>query len=312
VEYLGNLKGRDFISLGDFTSSEVEAILNTSINLKKELMKGKRTFLLKNKTIGLLFEKPSTRTRVSFEVAIMQLGGNSLYLRSDELQLKRGEPIKDTARVLSGYLDAIIIRANKHQDILEFARFAEIPIINGLSELEHPTQTICDLLTIKEIKKKLKGLKICWIGDGNNVCNSLILGASLLGMDISVACPIGYEPNKDILKKAEEISLQTGSRIEITHDPKKSAMDADVLYTDVWISMGQDEEAEKRIKDFQGFQINESILKIAKKESIVMHCLPAHRGMEITEDVLEGSKSVVWQQANNKLHGAKGILASIL
>ncbi|MEM3507231.1 MAG: ornithine carbamoyltransferase [Candidatus Bathyarchaeia archaeon] len=309
---MNSLKGKDFISLSDFKSSEIEAILKVSLDLKNKFMKGKQMFLLKNKTIGLLFEKPSTRTRVSFEVAIMQLSGNSLYLRSDELQLKRGEPIKDTAKVLSGYLDALVIRANKHQDILEFAKFAEIPVINGLSELEHPTQTICDLLTIKEVKKKLKGLKICWIGDGNNVCNSLILGASLLGMDISIACPTGYDPNKDILKKAKEISQQTGSKIEIIHDPKKAAIDADVLYTDVWISMGQDEEAEKRIKDFQGFQINESVLEIAKKDSIVMHCLPAHRGMEITEDVLEGNKSVVWQQANNKLHGAKGILASIL
>ncbi|MEM3061503.1 MAG: ornithine carbamoyltransferase, partial [Candidatus Bathyarchaeia archaeon] len=282
---MSGLRGRDVISLSDFTSSEVEAILKTSMDLKMKLMKGKLTFLLKNKTVGMLFEKPSTRTRVSFEVAIMQLGGNSLYLRSDELQLKRGEPIKDTARVLSGYLDAIVIRANKHQDILEFAEFADIPVVNGLSDLEHPTQILCDLLTIKEVKKKLKGLKICWIGDGNNVSNSLILGASLLGMDISVACPKGYEPNEAILKKAREMAVQTGSRIEIVHDPKEAAIEADVLYTDVWVSMGQDEEAKKRIRDFQGFQINESILKIAKRDSIVMHCLPAHRDMEISEEV---------------------------
>lgn len=309
---MNSLKGKDFISLSDFTSSEIEGIIKTSMDLKTKFMKKEPTDLLKGKNIGLLFEKPSTRTRVSFEVAIRQLGGTSLYLRSDELQLKRGEPIKDTARVLSGYLDAIIIRANRHEDILEFAKFSEVPVINGLSELEHPTQIICDFLTIKEVKKKLEGLKICWIGDGNNVCNSLILGASLLRMDISVACPVGYEPNEALLKKAKEISAQTGSKIEIVHDPKKAAINADVLYTDVWISMGQDKEAEKRIKAFQGFQINNEILKIAKEDSIVMHCLPAHRGMEITEEVLEGNKSVVWQQANNKLHGAKGILASIL
>ncbi len=305
-----NLKGRDILSVSDLSREEVFSFLEKSKELKISVKK--RTDKLSGRILGLLFEKPSTRTRASFEAAMMQLGGEAIYMRSDELQLGRGEPIKDTARVLTEYLDALVLRTYKHENLKEFAEYCDIPVINGLSDLEHPTQILCDLYTILEVKDKLEGLNLAWIGDGNNVCNSWLLGASIMGMNITVATPRGYEPNRDILEKAREFAEKSGSKIEMTRDLKRAARNADILYTDVWVSMGQEEEAENRIKAFQGYQVNSDLLKAAKEDAIVMHCLPVHRGMEITENVLEGDRSIVWRQAENKLHGAKAILALVI
>ncbi len=304
-----NLKGKNILSLADLSKEEVYFILQEMKRLKKDPGKNK---LLQDRIIGLIFEKPSTRTRVSFETSIFQLGGKAVYLRSDELQLKRGEPIKDTARVLSNYLDGLVIRTYKQETLELFSRYSSIPIINGLSDLGHPTQILSDLLTIWEVKNRLEDLKIAWIGDGNNVCNSWLLCCGLIGIDISAACPKGYEPDKKIIEKAKTFAGKTGVKIDVVNDPFKAVNNADILYTDVWVSMGQEGETETKEKAFEDYQINSELLTKAKEDASVMHCLPAHRGMEITEDVLEGKQSIVWKQAENKLHGARGILASII
>ncbi|MFQ6064908.1 MAG: ornithine carbamoyltransferase [Candidatus Bathyarchaeia archaeon] len=305
-----DLKGRDIISVSDLSQKEIQLILEKTKELKMSVEK--RRDLLSGRILGLLFEKPSTRTRASFEAAMMQLGGKVIYMRPDELQLGRGEPAKDTARVLTEYLDALVLRTHKHATLDEFAQYCNIPVINGLSDLEHPTQILCDLYTIQEAKNRLKDLNFAWIGDGNNVCNSWLLGASIAGMNIRVATPKGYEPNTEIVKEAKKLAHKSGSTIEMTIDPKEAARNADVLYTDVWISMGQEREAEKRVRAFQGYQINNDLLKMAREDAVVMHCLPAHRGMEITENALEGKKSIVWKQSENKLHGAKAILSLVI
>ena len=259
---------------------------------------------LRGLAIGLFFEKPSTRTRTSFEVATIRLGGHPIYLAADDLQSSRGEPIKDTARILGSYLDAIVGRVYSHETLKALAQFSGVPVLNGLSDLEHPTQVISDLFTISESKGKLQGLTLAFIGDGDNVCNSLLLGASLMGMNIVTACPSGYGPNPEILRRAQENSKRSGSTVKVVDDPREAAVDSDVLYTDVWVSMGEEKEMKRRLKAFQGFQINSEILKLASRDAIVMHCLPAHRGMEITDDVIEGKQSVVWRQGENKLYGA--------
>jgi ornithine carbamoyltransferase len=310
VRLLASVKGKDILSIADLSHDSLHYILNESKRLKDVIEK--RTGLLKNRTLGLFFEKPSTRTRVSFETATYQLGGNAIYLRSDELQLKRGEPIKDTARVLSSYLDGLIIRTYNQDTLEQFAKYSDIPVINALSDLEHPTQIICDFLTVLEAKGRLEDLNVTWVGDGNNVCNSLLLFCGIIGLNILAACPAGYEPNSEILREAKEFAANSGSKIIVTNDPLRAVEKADVLYTDVWVSMGQEKGAVIKEKSFEGFQINAKLLKRAKDDVVVMHCLPAHRGMEITDEVLEGEKSIVWKQAENKLHGARGILASII
>jgi ornithine carbamoyltransferase len=242
----------------------------------------------------------------------MRLGANVLYMRPDELQLKRGEPIKDTARVLSGYLDALVYRTSDHDTLVELAEHASIPIINALSNLEHPTQALSDLATIEDTKGSLEGLKLAWVGDGNNVCHSLMLACPTMGVSMSIATPEDYQPSPDIARKANELAQKSNAKIWFTDDPCEAAENADILYTDVWVSMGQDTEQTQRMLDFEGFQINEELLSKAKPEAVVMHCLPAHRGLEITDEVLEGPKSIAWKQAEYKFHGAKGILASLL
>jgi ornithine carbamoyltransferase len=304
------LKGRDILSVSDLSREEIFSFLERTRELKRSGKGGKA--MLPGRILGLLFEKASTRTRASFAAAMGQLGGEVIYMRPDELQLGRGEPIKDTARVLTEYLDALVLRTHKHETSKEFADYCDIPVINGLSDLEHPTQILCDLYTIQEARDQLEGLNLAWLGDGNNVCNSWLLGASTVGMNISVATPKGYGPNRDILKRARELADKSGSNIEVMQDPREATRNTDILYTDVWTSMGQEEEAEKRMNAFRGYQINRDLLKAAKEDVLVMHCLPAHRGMEITEDVLEGPKSIVWQQAENKLHGAKAILSLVI
>ncbi|MGD0319602.1 MAG: ornithine carbamoyltransferase [Nitrososphaerales archaeon] len=303
---------RSILSLGDLSSAELDSLLGRAAHLKKEIKQGTELDSLKGKVVGVLFEKPSTRTRTSFEVATLRLGGHSLYLASNELQLSRGEPVKDTARILGRYLDVIVGRVYSQDTLRQLAEFSGISIINGLSDTEHPTQIISDLLTIKEAKGKLKGLKLAFIGDGDNVCNSLLLGASMVGMDMVVACPAGYTPNPDILRLAQANAAKSGASVSVVHDPKRAAAGADILYTDVWVSMGEEKERDRKMRAFKGFQINSNLLKHAAKDAVVMHCLPAHRGLEITDEVIEGRQSVVWQQGENKLYGAAATLEFVV
>jgi ornithine carbamoyltransferase len=299
---------RNILSFADIPAREVYPMLEHALELKAAIKAGKRLGLLDNKIVGLLFEKPSTRTRTSFEAAIIRLGGSALYLPGAELQLKRGEPVKDTARVLGGYLDALVARVFADDTVAQLARYSRLPTINGLSDIEHPTQLISDMLTVYETKKRLKGLNIAYIGDGDNVANSLLLAAAAVGANATVACPKGYEPNGEILAKARATARKTGARIAIVREPGKAARNADVLYTDVWVSMGEESETEERMRAFKGYQINSGLLRLSKRDAIVMHCLPAHRGLEITDAVLEGRQSVVWRQAENKLYGAAAAL----
>jgi ornithine carbamoyltransferase len=303
---------RNFLSVADASKQEVDRVLTRAKTIKATIKRGKSLTRLSGKIVGLLFEKPSTRTRASFEVAARRLGGESIYLSAGELQLSRGEPVKDTARILGGYLDGIVARVYAHDTVVQLAKHSGVPVVNALSDLEHPTQIISDLLTIQEAKGKFTGLKLGYIGDGNNVCNSLLLGSAIEGMRMSVACPEGYEPNSVTLKQAEEQCRSTGGEIKIVHKPSLAAEGADVLYTDVWVSMGDEASKEKRMQDFRGYQINPDLLKIAKKDVSVMHCLPAHRGLEITDEVIEGNKSIVWEQGENKLYGAAAILEWLL
>ncbi len=295
-------------SMADLTSEELEEILKLAEKLKEERYKGRVTDYLKNKSLAMIFELPSTRTRISFEVAMTDLGGHALYLNWNDLQLGRGEPIKDTARVLSRYVHAIMIRARRHETILEFAKYSTVPVINGLSDLEHPCQVIADLLTIKEYKGDLRSVKLAWVGDGNNVCNSLILASALTGMEMVVCTPKGYEPNKDIVEKA----IKMGAKLTFESDPTRAVQNADVIYTDVWVSMGQEKERRRRLKAFAGYQVTQELVDSAKTNVVVMHCLPAHRGEEITEEVLEGEHSIVFDQAENRLHAQKAILLKLI
>ena len=295
---------RSIISFSDIPVDEFYPLINRAKELKSKIKSGQNLKILNNKIVGMLFEKPSTRTRASFEAATLRLGGSPIYMASSELQMKRGETAKDTARVLGGYIDAIVARVFENETVVELSKYSSIPVINGLSDLEHPTQLVSDMLTIYELKGRLKGLNITYIGDGDNIANSLLLAASTAGANATIACPDGYRPNKEILKKSNAIARKTGSRLVVTENVKEAASGADVLYTDVWISMGEEREARKRMKAFKGYQINSKILQLADKDAIVMHCLPAHRGLEITDEVIEGKQSVAWQQGVNKIYGA--------
>jgi ornithine carbamoyltransferase len=297
-------KARSLLSISDLSAKDLGAMLERMKSLKPAIKRREILSDLRGLAVGLFFEKPSTRTRTSFEVATLRLGGHPIYLAADDLQTSRGEPIKDTARILGGYLDLIVGRVYSHDTLKALAEFSKVPVLNGLSDLEHPTQVISDLFTIGEAKGKLQGLRLAFIGDGDNVCNSLLLGASLVGMNMVAACPPGYSPDPDVLRRAQENAKRSGSQIVVVDDPKEAAVDSDVLYTDVWISMGEEKERAKRLRAFRGFQINSEILKLAARDAIVMHCLPAHRGMEITDEVIEGKQSVVWKQGENKLYGA--------
>jgi len=294
------------ISVSDLTHEEIYELLDLAARIKER--RGHYTDALKDMSLAMIFEKPSTRTRVSFEVAMTELGGHALYLNYADLQLGRSETICDTASVLSRYVHVIMARVYRHETVRELARCADIPVINALSDMEHPCQLLADLLTIRERKGDLKDLRIAWIGDGNNVCNSLMLGSAITGMNLSVACPAGYEPDAGIVARANEL----GSSVLITNDPIEAAFGADVLYTDVWVSMGDEKEEEKRLRDFSGFQINSDLLGHAKSDCIVLHCLPAHRGQEISAEVLDGEHSVVMDQAENRLHAQKALLMTAI
>ncbi len=307
-----DMRGKDLISLHDLTREEIEQIIDLGEHLKLRRKAGDEAQLCKGRTLGMIFTKASTRTRVSFEVAMFQLGGYALYLSSNDMQLKRGETIADTARVLSRYLDGIMIRTFDHKDVTDLAQYASIPVINGLTDLLHPCQILADLMTIKEKKHQLEGLKLAYVGDGNNVTHSLLFGCSKVGMDISVATPEGYEPNKDIVKLAKEDAAASGSTIEIGDDPYVAVDGADVIYTDTWASMGQEAEHEKRVKIMKPFQVDAKLVKAAKKDCLFMHCLPAHRGEEVTDEVADGRHSVIFDEAENRLHVQKAILALLL
>ncbi|WP_066251541.1 ornithine carbamoyltransferase [Neobacillus drentensis] len=306
-------KGKDFIQLSDFSTDEILYLLNEAIEMKKLQKQGKPHSYLSGKVLGMIFEKSSTRTRVSFEVGMLQLGGHAIFLSSKDIQLGRGESISDTAKVLSRYVDGLMIRTFSHDSVEELAEHATVPVINGLTDLQHPTQVLADLLTILEHKGKLSGLKMCYIGDGNNnMTHSLMEGAMKVGMDISIASPTGYLPNGNITEKAIKVGKQTGCSLLITNDPLEAVKGADVIVTDVWTSMGQEDETEKRLKAFQGFQVNDELCKLAKEDFIFLHCLPAHRGEEVTAEVIDGSHSVVFDEAENRLHAQKAILKLLL
>jgi len=306
------MKGKDLLSLHDLSQAEVYQILETAKILKLKQKLGEPHALLKGKTLGMIFSKASTRTRVSFEVGMWQLGGYALYLNANDLQIGRGEPIKDTARVLSRFLDGIMIRTYAHEDVVELAKYADIPVINGLTDLLHPCQVLADLLTIQEKKGQLAGLKLAYVGDGNNMAHSLMFGAAKVGMDISIACPSDYMPDERIVTLAQADAAQIGCKIVLTNDPRVAVADADVIYTDVWASMGQEAEREERIAKFAGFQVNSELLAAAKPDYIFLHCLPAHRGEEVTDEIIEGPHSAVFDEAENRLHAQKAVLALLL
>ncbi len=296
------------LSLADLSYPDIINLLDTASDMKEKRARGKTSTALKNKTLAMLFEKSSTRTRISFEVAMTELGGHAIYLNYKDIQLGRGESVADTARVMSRYVNAIMARVYKHETLIELSKNATVPVINGLSDIEHPCQLLADLLTIREYKGKFKGLNFSWIGDGNNVCNSAILACALTGMKITVACPEGYEPRNDIVEKAKEL----GGTVNIVRDPMKAAKNADILSTDVWVSMGDEDEYDQRLHDFKPYQINSKLLEQAKHDVMVLHCLPAHRGEEIAADIVDGPHSAVFDQAENRLHAQKALLLKLL
>ena len=309
---IDTVKKRDLLTLQDFSANEIREILEATKRFKEKNPSVEEKNALSGRSVVLLFQKSSTRTRVSFEVAVSQLGGHPIYLGWSESQLGRGETIADTAHVLSRYVDAVVARVYRQADLVEMARYAGIPIINALSDLYHPCQIIADLYTMWEKFGFLEGLKVAYIGDGNNVCNSLLIGCSKMGIDISVACPRGYEPASEALNSAKRNSEENGSKVKILRDPFEAVRDADVVYTDTFVSMGDEAEREERLAVFlPKYQVNAELLKAASEKALFMHCLPAHRNEEVTDEVIDGPHSVVWDEAENRLHTAKAILAKI-
>lgn len=295
---------RHLRTIDDLRASELSAVLSRAAEIKTAYQQGDTKDVLKRQTLGMLFQKPSTRTRVSFETGMTQLGGHAIFLGADDIQLGRGEPIKDTARALSGYVDFIMARLFDHSELEELAAYATVPVVNGLTDDAHPCQSLADLLTIRERHENLDEVTAAWIGDGNNVAHSFILGCAMTGVDLRVAAPEGYGPDASIIERAGEL----GTAPTVTTDPQAAADGADVVYTDVWVSMGQEDERDERLAAFENFQVNQSLLEATNKAD-VMHCLPANRGEEITDTVIESEQSVVWQQAENRLHAQKGLLA---
>jgi ornithine carbamoyltransferase len=307
-----NLRGKSIDSLSHLTREEIEEILKTSESLKFQLLRGKEHHLLKGKTLAMIFEKPSTRTRVSFEVGIWQLGGYALYLSAADLQLGRGETVADTAQTLSRYVNGIMARVFAHQTILDLVKYSGVPVINGLSDFTHPCQGLADLFTIYEKKGRLSGLKLAYVGDGNNVAHSLLYGCSKVGMNITLACPKGYEPDQKVVSKAKEEGKINGCIVKATKDPKEAVRDADIIYTDVWTSMGKEKEHDKRVKIFKPYQVNTKLVKEAKEDYLFMHCLPAHRGEEVTDEVADSKNSIIFDQVENRLHTQKALMALIM
>ncbi len=301
------LKKKDFISIKNLTKNEIDEIFSLTEKLKRETDEA-----LKGKTLALIFQKPSNRTRVSFEVGMTQLGGHTVYLGPDELKLGVRESVSDAAKVLSRYIDGIVARTYKHHDILDLAKSSTVPVINGLSDLLHPCQGLSDIFTIKEKFGTFDSIKLIFIGDGNNVLHSLMHGASKVGLDMAVVTPKGYEPKKEIIKDVKDFSKTSGAKISFFNEPNDAVKDADIIYTDVWVSMGQETERQKKLKAFKGFQVNKDLVVKAKKDCKIMHCMPAHRGQEIANDVIDGPNSIVLDQAENRLHVQKAILYKLL
>lgn len=307
-----DMNGKDLISIHDLTREEVEQILDTAHILKMKQKLGEIYHPLKGKTLGMIFQKSSTRTRVSFEVGMWQLGGYALFLSANDLQLKRGETIADTARNLSRYLDGIMIRTFSHQDVVDLAEYSSVPVINGLTDLLHPCQVLADLFSIAEKKKNLDDLKLAYIGDGNNMAHSLMFGGAKTGMHVVICSPSGFEPDPEVTRLSRLDAAKTGATIKINNDPIEAVQAADIIYTDVWTSMGMEEEYEERLKSFSQYQVNSALVEKAKDDVLVMHCLPAHRGEEITDDIIDGPHSIVFDQAENRLHVQKAIMALVM
>jgi ornithine carbamoyltransferase len=303
---------KDLLSIRDLTASEIDGLFDLAADLKAQQRKGIAHPLLIGKTLGMIFEKPSLRTRVTFEVGMVQLGGCAIYLAPADIQLGTRETVKDVAKNLERWVDGIMARTFTHQTVEQLARHAAVPVINGLSDLTHPCQILADLFTLREKRGPLRGVKVAYIGDGNNVCHSWLYGAAKTAIDLTVACPKGYEPDVDVVAFARQEAEASGGRITLLDDARAAAAGADVLYTDVWTSMGQESEAAKRRLDFQGFQVNAALIGLAKPDVLVMHCLPAHRGEEITDEVLDGPHSIVYDEAENRLHVQKAILVTLL
>ncbi len=303
---------KDFISLHDITTEELHNLLELAIMLKKELKAGIPHPILKGKTLGMIFTKSSTRTRVSFEVGMVQLGGYPLFLSSNDIQLGRGETIHDTAKVLERYLDGIMIRTFAHSDVLELAEEADIPVINALTDLLHPCQVLADLMTAYEHKGKLEGLKLAYVGDGNNMANSLMYGCAKAGLDCAIATPAQYQCDAEVVENAKADAKKSGTSLIITQDPIEAMKDADVVYTDTWVSMGQESEKDEKVKVFGGYQVNKELFAYAKDDAVFMHCLPAYRGFEVTEDVIDGPNSIIFDEAENRLHAQKAVMATLM
>jgi len=303
---------KHLLALQDYSADEILQVLSLAIDLKQKQKKGVPHRILEGKTLGMIFSKSSTRTRVSFEVGFVQLGGYPIFLNSNDIQLGRGETIEDTAKVLSRYVDGIMIRTFKQSDVEGLAKYGTIPIINGLTDYLHPCQILADLLTIYEHKGALKGLKVAYIGDGNNVANSLLIGCSKLGIDISIGSPKGYEPDEKIIAFAKANAVSQNSKVIITNDAKAAISSADAVYTDVWASMGQESEQKERAKIFAPYQVNKELFSYAKKDAIFLHCLPAHRGEEVTSDVIDSISSVVFDEAENRLHAQKAVMVMLM
>ncbi len=303
---------KHLLSIADLSADEVWQILNLARELKEEWQRGGNKPILKGKTLGMIFQKPSLRTRVSFEMGMIHLGGQALYLSPDEIKLGERESVADVARVLSRYVDGIMARVFAHKHIEKLAAYSRVPVINGLSDYNHPCQALSDLFTIWEKREKLEGVKLAYVGDGNNVATSLLFAATKVGMDMALASPEGYELSDDVIELGWEFAAHSGSKIELGRDPAAAVREADVIYTDVWVSMGQEEDTERRLKDFAPYQVNAALVAQAKPDVMVMHCLPAHRGQEITDEVADGPHSVLFDQAENRMHAQKAILALLL
>lgn len=303
---------KHFISIHDITTEEFHALLDLAIRLKKETKAGIAHPILKGKSLGMIFTKSSTRTRISFEVGMYQLGGHPLYLNANDMQLGRGESIYDTANVVSRFVDGIMIRTFAHQDVLDLAKYGTVPVINALTDYLHPCQAMADLMTVYEHKGKLEGLKLAYVGDGNNVAHSLLYACAKAGMHMSVATPKGYACAEEVVENAKADAKETGSRILITNDPEEAVAGADVVCTDTWTSMGQEAEKAERVKIFKDYQVNAALFAKSKEDSVFIHCLPAYRGYEVTEDVIDGPRSIIFDEAENRLHAQKAILATLM
>ncbi len=301
---------KDLLTISEMSAHDIVELLEMARKLKRAPLSRKSA--LKDKTLALLFQKPSNRTRISFEVAMVHLGGYALYLSPQEINMGKRESVKDVAAVVSRYVDGVVARVFAHEDVVEFADGSAVPVINGLSDLAHPCQALSDVFTMRERKKKFKGVKVAYIGDGNNVLNSLMIACAKTGIDINVACPAGYGPASDIVDLAVRTAKRRGSCVEVSGDPAEAAKGADFIYTDVWVSMGQDNEKEKRMRDFKGFQIDARVMARARKDAYFMHCLPAHRGEEVSAEVIDGKRSIVYDQAENRMHVEKAVLLRYL